>query len=119
MVARKLRSVAGVARRNCDGTAVWIEQNFGGVEPQAACQIVGAVYAIPVKLTRSKSRHEGMPVMIGSILYGKDERWPDVIIPVEEEQIDRRGIAGIDAEIHASGNDARPKRGASSDGGVR
>jgi hypothetical protein len=46
------------------------------------------VYAISVELALPKSRHEHVPVMIGSILYGidgNDARWLPVIIPVEEQ----------------------------------
>src|SRR5580658_7254357 len=72
VVAREPGSIAGVPCRNCNATAIWVQQNLAGIKPQAARGIPRSVYAISVELALPKSRYEHVPIVIGSILYGVD-----------------------------------------------
>src|ERR1700722_9037625 len=128
VVARKPGGVAGVACRNCYAAPIWVQQNLAGIKIKAARGIPGSVYAISVELARPEPRHEHVPIVIRSILYGidgNDTSGLGVIIPIEEQQVDRRGTSRIYAKVDTSGkvdsigNDARSERRASPRDGIR
>ena len=70
VVAGCAGGLAAVALRNGDGAAVRIEQDFVGIEAQAARGVERPVDAIGIDLAGCDAGHEDVPVVIGAVGYG-------------------------------------------------
>src|SRR3954468_11867189 len=106
---------------NEDATAIWVEQNFPGIEAKAVRGVERTLDAIRVYVAGPNVRHESMPVVISTVLIRIEADHPgrtDAVFVVEEQQLHSESAAGVDAEVHASvrwcGSQGRTAAGRSS-----
>jgi hypothetical protein len=104
ILSRLAGRVATVARGHDDALPVRIEKHLTGVETEASLRLERASDAVAINLPRSQAGDEDVPVVIGPVLRrieGYRARRAGVVRAVEEEQFDRPGVPGIDAEVDA------------------
>jgi len=90
VISRAGRSFTAVVLRNDGGPAIWVKENFKGIEPQAISGIEPARNLVGIDLARLHVRYENMPVVIGAIDLGIETdhtRWLAVSFVVKEQKI--------------------------------
>ena len=106
VVARLGGGVAVVAVRDDDAAAVRVEQDLGRIEAHAARGIGRPVDAIAVELSRP-SRPGRTRASSGTCGWSTGSMritraGCGVVVPVEEQQLDARGVPREQAEVHAA-----------------
>ena len=93
-----------IAGRHGHGATVRVQQDLVRIVPQALLRRVGADGPIGVDLARLQVRDERVPVVVGAMLR---RRKPDHlggrgVDTIEQQQLDRLGLVGVDAEVYAA-----------------
>ena len=88
--------LAGIVPRDNYAAPVGIEQDLVGIESRAAGGVELAARPVAIKLARLYFRDEGVPIVIASAGRGvqRDHMgWLWIVLPFEEQQLYRRGVA--------------------------
>jgi len=113
VVARPARGGAIVAVRHGNCPAIGIEQHLFMVEPDAPARCKRAVGAKRIDLSRLQSGHHRMPVVIRAVVewIERDHRRRRRTVGlVKQQELDRGGVPGKDAEVDAGGGDGSTER---------
>ena len=116
IVAFEARGIAAVIAGDGYGAPIGIKQNLRGIEPHAVDGIIRPVDAVAVELAGLHAGHKYMPVMVCAVadeIDGDDARGPGIVFPLEQKQLHGGGVARIQAEIGAPGNEGSAERRAS------
>jgi hypothetical protein len=113
VVARAARRQTVVLVRHDNGAPVGIEQHLGRIEAKPSRRVDGAGCAVRVDLCGAESGHESVPVVVAPVsrrIEADDARRLGVAYAVEEEKLDRAGLAREDAEVDAALHHGSAKR---------
>ena len=102
-----------VLRRHHHAAAIRIQQHLGRIEPHPARRIGRPMHTIAIELARLHSRHERVPVVIGSVCAWIQFDGPagsGIVGPIKEQQLHARGRAGEQAEVRAAAAEGGAER---------
>jgi|HubBroStandDraft_6_1064221.scaffolds.fasta_scaffold469875_2 hypothetical protein len=99
-----------IARRNCHGARVRVQQNAACIEPLSIRRIPRPMDAISVQLASLDIRHEDVPVVIRTVRRGVEIDYPsrdEIVLVVEQHYFNLGRPARIKAEIRPVPADLR------------
>ena len=88
--------LAGIVPRDDHAASIGIEQDLAGIEARAAGGVELPARPVAIKLARLYFRDEGVPIVIASAgrwIQRDHAGWPRIVLPFEEQQLYRRGVA--------------------------
>ena len=102
----------GVAERSGDAPGVGVEEELGGVVPQAGGRVPAAVHAQPVALPGRHVRHVALPHAVAPAVQrvaplGEAGGGGGVL--VEQAQVDRGGVGGDHGDVDPAVPQVRPE----------
>ena len=115
IVAGPRRSPAVVHPGDGYDKPVRVNEHLVGVKPKPSVRVERAVRPVGVHLARLKTRHEGMPVVIGAMLIRRERDDPcglRSILVIEQQQLEQDRVLGEHAEIDTARQDRRAERSA-------
>jgi hypothetical protein len=110
------RGVPVVVPWNDYSPAVWVKKDLGWIKAQAIRRIKWSLDSICVDLPRAYTWYKYMPVVIGAIGGGIDGDGTGrlrIVLLVEKQQFNPRGLRGEDAEVHTLRRDRCAERSGS------